>query len=248
MSLSDYAVKIRTKNADLKKKILLYKHEIPLIENEILMLKITYDELNGACKRLDRLVNENETNNTSLLLENQHLFKDYIKDIQTDIEIQHHKYNSNPKWKSVSQQSNSLVTNTIEISSDIQQQPAILISPMISQLISVENWFADSSKSHSSVHDDQKLDTLSIKRQQDEQELLKNKDDEDDLYKGLISGACEEGELDNNINENEEHAIEEIPCPIIPTTTKTPQSSATKSLRHYTLMRHLAEKKSIKKS
>ncbi|CAF0909837.1 unnamed protein product [Didymodactylos carnosus] len=249
MSLGDYAVKTRTKNTDLKKKILLYKQEIPLIENEILTLTTTYDELNENCKRLHVLINENETNCKSLLLESQRQFQEYIKDIQTYIETQHHKYNldANHKCETVPPVLNLNITNTVQLSSNNQHQPVTLSPSMNNQLVSVENWLVDPSKSHSSAHNGQELVILSTNKNQDELEIFEDNvgDGEDDLYKDLVLGGCEEGELNDNNNENEEHTIEDISSSV--TTEKTSQSYDAKPLRRYALMRHLAEK-SVKKS
>ncbi|CAF3178155.1 unnamed protein product [Rotaria socialis] len=224
--LLSHAVKIRGKNVELRKKIILLQTDIQSIEKDILSLTNTYDDLVEQCQ----ILREKQTDRKKdfLLEEYQKQFTDYVHDIENYINKKEWNIDSMEKTNVLSPKTSS----SIEINNKIEELSVPTLHDDINQqLASVENWLMESAvtdvdKSCPMIADHQNIN-----------------DGADDLYQDLIFPTLTDDlpTQTEEIHFDENNHQEQFIKTISPENSQQ-QQRPDKNQRRFALMRQLAEK------
>ncbi|CAF3835839.1 unnamed protein product [Rotaria magnacalcarata] len=224
--LLSHAVKIRGKNVELRKKIILLQNDIQSIEKDILSLTNTYDDLVEQCQTLRE--KQTDRKKDFLLEEYQKQFTDYIQDIENYINKKEWSIGSMEKTNALSPKTSP----SIEINNKIEELSIPTLHDDINQqLASVENWLMESA-----VTDVDKSCPMIADHQN-------TNDGADDLYQDLIFPTLTDDlpTQTEEIHFDENNHQEQFIKTISPENSQQ-QQRPDKNQRRFALMRQLAEK------
>ncbi|UJR26104.1 hypothetical protein I4U23_007450 [Adineta vaga] len=228
--LLNHAMRVRTKNVELRKKITQLENDIQLIEKDISTLTITYDNLVDQCQ----ILHEKQTDKKKdLLLEQyQNQFNNYIHDIENYLNNKQWNISAIEKTTVLSPKSASPMTSdhkTVEL--PVQNLNDVLNQ----QLASVENWLMETA-----VTDIDKQSPILTESQRTD-------DGADDLYKDLIFPTISDElptqseEIQFDENDHEKEFVKTI-SPKSSQEQQQQHQRLDKNQRRFALMRQLAEK------